>query len=104
MNQQAIKPTFYNEFTSGVNEIVQEPVSDDKQEALSYITHFKGWALGKEYAQRLEDYLDLMVSEAISKGLNMSEIGERTMVKEMAKFVLRSFLAKFEDARKIEEK
>jgi len=103
-NKQAIKPTFYNEFTSGVTEIAQEPVEDENQQALAYITHYKGWVLGKEYAKRLEDYLDLLVSEAISKGLSMSEIGERTMIKEMAKFVLKSFLAKFEDARRSEEK
>lgn len=103
-NQQAIKPTFYQEFTSKVEEIKDEKVIDENQQALSYITHFKGWQLGKEYAERLEEYLDELVSEGMSKGLSMSELGERTMVKELSKFVLRSFIAKFEDARRIEDK
>ena len=103
-NKQAIKPNFYSSFTSGVTEIKDEPVTDENQQALAYITHYKGWVLLKEYKKRLEDYLDRMVSEAISKGLDMNQIGERTMVKEMAKFVLESFVRKAEDARRGEEK
>jgi hypothetical protein len=101
---EAIKPTFYQEFTSSVDKIVDEKVVNKDQQALAYITHFKGWELGKAYAKRLEEYLDTLVSEAMAGGMSMAELGQRTMVKELTKFVLRSFLAKFEDARQSTEK
>lgn len=99
-NNQAIRPNFYQDFTSGIEEIKEEPVIDENQQALSYITQFKGWKLLKEYEVRLENYLDELVSEAMSKGLSMSDIGERTMVKELTKFVLRSLISKAEDAKR----
>lgn len=99
-NSQAIRPNFYQDFTSGIEEIKEEPVIDENQQALSYITQFKGWKLLKEYEVRLENYLDELVSEAMSKGLSMTDIGERTMVKELTKFVLRSLISKAEDAKR----
>lgn len=102
-NSQAIRPNFYQDFTSGIEEIKEEPVIDENQQALSYITQFKGWKLLKEYEVRLENYLDELVSEAMSKGLSMTDIGERTMVKELTKFVLRSLISKAEDAKRQEK-
>lgn len=103
-NKQAIRPSFYTEFTTGVEEIKEEKVVDENQQALAYITHFKGWDLLEEYEKRLEGYLDTLVSEAMANGLSTSEIGERTMVKELSKFVLKSFLRKAQDARRAEDK
>ena len=102
-NQQAIRPSFYKEFTTDIESIEEEPVVDENQQALSYITHFKGWELLKEYAGRLKECLDVMVSEAMAQGMSMSELGERTMVKELSKFVLDSFIKKAEDARNHEK-
>jgi hypothetical protein len=101
---EAIKPTFYQDFTSSVTKIAEEKVVDEDQQALAYITHFKGWELGKAYAKRLEDYLDTLVNEAMANGMSMEELGQRTMVKELTKFVLGSFMSKFEDARKSTER
>lgn len=100
----AIKPSFYTEFTSGIDEaVVVEDVSEDTQ-ALAYITRFKGWSLMKEYKEKLEKFLDDSQAAAIANGASMSEIGERTMVKELAKYVLNSFISKAEDAQRSTEK
>lgn len=104
MDNSAIRPNFYQDFTSGVEEIKKEPTPDVNQQALAYIGQFKGWKLLKAYEERLEEYLDTLVSEAMANGLSITEIGERTMVKELAKFVLRSLVSKVEDAKRSTEK
>lgn len=104
MDSTAIKPTFYQNFTAEIDKEAKVEVTDETQQALAYITRFKGWELGKAYAKRLEDYLESLVSEAMSQGMSMEEIGQRTMVKELAKFVLTSFINKFEDAKRHEDK
>src|SRR5512146_1388238 len=101
---EAIKPTFYQEFTTKVEEIAEEKTLTADQQALAHITHFKGWDILKSYKGRLEEYLDTLVSEAMVQGLSMEELGQRTMVKELTKFVLNSFVLKAEDARRQEDK
>jgi hypothetical protein len=100
---EAIKPNFYTNFTSQVDKIVDENPLTEDQQALAYITHFKGWELLKASKVRLEEYLDALVSEAMSQGLSMEEIGQRTMVKELTKYVLNSFVGKADGARKTED-
>jgi hypothetical protein len=104
LSDEAIRPTFYQTFTSGIEKIAdeKEPLTGDQQ-ALSYITHFKGWKLVKKHAEDLESYLDNLVSEAISTGMSMTEIGQRTMVKELSKMVIRSLISKPDDARRHED-
>jgi hypothetical protein len=102
MDKQALKPNFYTNFTSKVEEIVEEPLTEDQQ-ALAYITHFRGWELMKTKKVKLEEYLDSLVNEAMSQGLTMNELGERTMVKELTKFVLNSFVNLADAARKTED-
>lgn len=105
MSNQALRPNFYTDFTTKIDEVGNEGKElTEEQQALSYITHFKGWDILTKYAERLNEYLDNMVSQAMSEGLTTSEIGERTMVKELSKYVLRSFLSKANEARKAEEK
>lgn len=106
MKAQAVRPSFYQDFQTKVDEVVEkdDEKEDKEQAALAYITHYRGWELLKEYKARLEEYLDTMVSEAMSQGLSVTEIGERTMVKELSKYVLNSLIDKAEDARRIEEK
>lgn len=101
---EAIKPSFYQDFTTKVEEIVEEKVLTDDQQALAYITHFKGWELLKKKKEALELHLDTLVSEAMAQGLSMEEIGQRTMVKELTKFVLNSFVEQANAARRAEEK
>lgn len=102
--QQAIRPNIYQEFTDQVEDVLDEDKElDEDQQALAYITHYKGWALLKEYKERLETYLDESLSNAISAGASMKEIGERALIKEMAMFVLDSFVAKADDARRAED-
>lgn len=102
-NKEAIKPNFYADFTSKVVDVVEKDPLTDDQQALAYITHFRGWELMKASKVKLEEYLDSMVSEAMSQGLSMEEIGQRTMVKELAKFVLNSFVNKADAARRQED-
>lgn len=104
MDNGAIKPSFYKDFTSGVTEKIEEVVVDADQQALAHITHFKGWELLKRIKDRLESHLDQLVSEAMANGMSMEEIGQRTMVKELSKFVLNSFIEKAENARRATEK
>lgn len=102
----ATRPNFYQEFTTKIEEEAKTDVKElsEDQQALAYITHFKGWELLETYAKRLEENLDQMVQEAMAKGLSMNEIGERTMVKELSKFVLNSFLDKAKSARRAENR
>jgi hypothetical protein len=103
MSDEAIKPNFYQEFSTKVEEEVTENVANKDQQALAYITRFKGWELLKAYEGRLEELLDSMVNEAMVN-MSMRELGERTMVKELSKLVLKSLIRKAEDARNAEEK
>lgn len=103
MDNSAIKPTFYQDFTTKIEEVSGENTLTEDQQALAYISHFKGWELMEAYKVRLEEYLDGLVSEAMSKGLSMNEIGERTMVRELVKFVLGSFVDKVNNARRTEK-
>ncbi len=103
MDNQAVKPSFYREFTNQVEEVLNDEPKDDNTQALSYITHFKGWQLMKEYQAKLIELLDNGFKEAIAQGATMKEIGERALVKELAEFVLNSFVKKAEDARRITE-
>jgi hypothetical protein len=103
MSDEAIKPNFYTDFTSQVDKMVEEDPLTEDQQALAYITHFKGWELLEAYKIRLEEYLDGLVSEAMSKGLSMEEIGQRTMVRELTKYVLNNFVSKANGARKQED-
>ena len=100
----AIKPSFYTEFTTKVDEVLEEKVLDGDTEALSYITHFKGWKLLKDYADNLNKFLDESLSQAIAGGAGMKEIGERALVKELSKFVLNSFIEKADHARRTADK
>ena len=104
MDSEAIKPNFYTQFTTEVEKMSEEKSVSDDQQALTYITHFKGWDMLKAYKERLEEYLDGLVSTAMTQGLSMEEIGQRTMVKELTKFILHSFVDKADNARRIEEK
>jgi hypothetical protein len=78
-------------------------IKEDEQ-ALSYITRFRGWKLLKEYADRLKEELDQMVIKSIENGATAEEIGQRTMVKELAKAAVDKIISKAEYARKAEDK
>ena len=103
-DNKALRPTFYKEFTTQVDETLETPEVTVDQEALSYITHFKGWALMKEYQERLNKFLDDSLTQAIANGATMKEIGERALVKDLAKFVLNSFIDKADAARRSADK
>jgi hypothetical protein len=100
----AIKPSFYSEFTTEVEKAIDEKIVTEDQLALSYITHFKGWTLLKDYKDRLNEFLDTSLSNAIASGASAKEIGERALVKELAKFVLNSFVEKADEARRATDK
>lgn len=104
VNKSAVRPSFYKEFTTQVEEVIETPEVGSDQEALSYITHFKGWALMKDYQERLNEFLDDSLTQAIANGATMKEIGERAVVKDLAKYVLNSFVKKAEDARRSTDK
>jgi len=103
LDKQALRPSFYKDFTTKFEEEEVKEL-DENQQALAYITHFKGWELLKEYKGRLDEYLDNFVAEAMQKGLSAREIGVRTMVQWLTKFVLNSFIDKADAARRVEEK
>lgn len=103
--KQAIRPSFYKDFTTKVEEVLEDEKDvDESQQALAYITHFKGWELLKEYKGRLDEFLDEALSTAIQNGATREEIGDRALIKEMAQFVLDSFIDKADAARRAEER
>lgn len=104
MASSATRPNFYQDFSTGIEQVAEEKVIEEDVQALAHITHYKGWKLLLEYKDRLEKYLDTLVSEAIAGGSSMADIGERTMVREMAKLVLDRFVEKAEHARREAEK
>ena len=101
MDNQAVRPSFYKEFITEVNETLNDEPKDENTQALSYITHFRGWQLMKEYQAKLVEMLDNGFKEAIAQGATMKEIGERALVKELAEFVLNQFVEKAESARRL---
>jgi hypothetical protein len=104
MDSQAVRPSFYQEFTTKVNEVIEDEKKDEKTEALSYITHFRGWTILKDYQKSLLGMLDEGLRTAISNGATTKEIGERALIKEMATFVLNSFVEKADHARRTTDK
>jgi hypothetical protein len=103
-DKEAIKPTFYQEFNTKIEEEVKEDKLNDNQQALAYITHFKGWELLKAHKESLDRFLDEMVNDAMTKGMTMQEIGERTVVKELAKLVMQKLIDKADGPRRNEDK
>ena len=104
MDSGAQKPNFFQDFSNEVEDLVTEDKTDEDQKAMSYITHFRGWELLKQKKMRIIEYLDQSLSQAIANGMTREEIGDRALIKEMAKFALNSLVDKFEDARRIEDK
>lgn len=103
MDNQAIRPSFYADFTTKVDNVSETKVDED-QKALAYITHFRGWVLVREHVDALNRFLDDALQSAIGSGADIKEIGERALVKEMTKYVLKSLVDKVENARKSEDK
>ena len=99
----AIKPTFYKELSTVIEKSDGKDIKEDEQ-ALAYITRFTGWRLLKEYAERLKEELDQMVVQSMESGATAEEIGQRTMVKELAKAVIDKIISKAEYARQAEDK
>lgn len=104
MDNQAIRPSFYADFTTKVEEIKEETKADEDVQALSYITHFKGWQLIKEHVERLNRFLDESLQSAIANNASVSEIGERAMVRELSRYLVNSIIDKADNARRSTDK
>lgn len=110
MDNQALRPNnLFNELTSLVDKNLNPEDEVDLQikeeeEALAYISHFKGWKILKEEISTLEEELDMMVTRAMENGASSKEIGERTIAKEIAKYAIRRLIKRVEDARESRDK
>jgi len=104
MNNQALRPTNYKEFSTLGKEEDQDEESkgllEDEQKALAYIGNLKGWKILKEYIERIESDLDSMITSSVANGSSYEEIGRKTAVREVVKNVTRRIIGKVEDCRK----
>lgn len=90
--------SLYQEFST-VGEKEPEKVLDQETSALAALSQSDGWGYMETYIKNIEEELDIMVRKTIETGATNEEIGNRTVVKEITKDVLRRIREYVTDAR-----
>lgn len=105
MDNEAIKPTFFNSLPTIVREqqAKQKGVSEEEQ-SLHALSQQRGWVILREYIDSLLKDMDNSTSAAMSKGLSFEEIGKNAVVIDLTKGLIKRVLDKVEDAREQVEK
>lgn len=98
---QAIRPNNFSEFSN--LPVLQLPTEDKEpdtdQVALVAMSKTKGWKVFSKIKDRAMEELDETVKSQMSSGANFELIGQSTVVKELAKDVIRQLFNRVEDAR-----
>lgn len=97
----AIHPDVFKAFKEA--QVTKEPTTVEeavREEDLYAELALSGvWNYLKKYILDLEDVLDSLVKASIEGGASFEEIGQKTIVSELAKSFLQRVIEKVEDAR-----
>jgi hypothetical protein len=90
----AIKPSFYTEMTGLISasklEVKEEDILSEETQALYSLSQHRGWGVLDERLKQIEDSLERSVTAAMAAGASFDDIGQKTVVKEIAKYVIKS--------------
>jgi len=96
--KSAIKSNYFNEFAN-VKALNEAPGKDPEQLALNNLSMQSGWAVFVKAKNRLMEELDEEVITLMESGANYEVIGQKTVIKEILKDVIRRLFNKVTDAR-----
>lgn len=105
MDNSAVKPNFYNDFQSleVFKEADNKEKPDDETIALANLAKHKGWKILARYIGEINEELDNMIAQAMAQGATYEEIGQKTIVKDLAKYAIRRITERVEDSRRTVE-
>lgn len=97
--KKAIRPNFYQQ----VEQIGQIPAEDSNELSeetvvLNTLGLSKGWKVLVEYIEAIEEELDKSVLTAEETGASFDEIGQRTVVKDLCKYVTKRIKQRVSDS------
>lgn len=97
----SIKPDYFKDFREA--QIPKEAVTADQAEKeeqlMADLSQTGAWNYLKKYILDLNDVLDSLVKASMENGASYEEIGQKTIVSELAKSFLLRVVEKVEDAR-----
>jgi hypothetical protein len=100
MVKQALKPDLFFDFRKIGTLTEQEQPELEAENMLTSLANHNGWLILKDYINDVKDELDMMVTQAMEKGLSREDIGERTILTTLCKEALQKVIDKVEDARR----
>ena len=94
----AIKPTFFNDFSSlEVFKEAEKQEKDPEAEALYLMKQSGGWKVVKDLIDRTKTELDQMLLIKMSNGSPLSDIGQLAITNQLIKDVLNRIESRVED-------
>ena len=95
---EAIKPSFYKEFSSlDVLKEAEKPVKDDESDALFQLKNHGGWKIVKDLIDRTMSDLDQMLLVKMANGSELNEVGQLAITNQLIKDVLNRIKSRVED-------
>ena len=95
---EAIKPTFFNDFSSlEVFKEAEKVEQDPETEALYLMKQGAGWKIIKELIDRTITELDQMLLVKMANGSQLDQIGQLAITNQLIKDVLNRIKSRVED-------
>lgn len=95
----AIHPDYFHDFSKVSKEVKELPIQEREEVALAEMSELAGWKVLEEFIDALQGRLDAILSTALESGASYEEIGQKTIVTQLAKSYLRLVVEKVADAR-----
>lgn len=105
MDKTSIKPNYFNEFENlkALHDAKSNVVKKDPdQEALKGLVNNRGWDVFVKRKDELLQELDDQIIALMAEGANYEVIGQKTVIKEILKDIIRRLFNKVEDATQSE--
>ena len=95
---EAVKPTFFNEFsTLEVFKEAEKKEKDPEDEALFILKKSGGWKIVRDLIDRTVSELDQLLLAKMSNGSQLNEIGQLAITNQLIKDVLQRIRSRVED-------
>ena len=95
---EAIKPTFFNDFSSlEIFKEADKPVKDPEMEALQFLKTSSGREIIKDLIDRTMTELDQMLLIKMANGSQLDQIGQLAITNQLIKDVLNRIKSRVED-------
>ena len=101
LTTSAIHTDYFKDFREAhvIKEATTTEEVEKEEKLLSDMAQMGGWEYLKAYILDLEDVLDSLVKTTMESGASFEEIGQKSIVSELAKGFLTRVIEKVEDAR-----